>query len=101
MSATQKQTSQTGGKISLPSAQTLEQAAKLAIKLSKPMCFYFYIDSCKGNAQIVKAEGDNIIYKNSEEHTSPIKNTYKVGNEYLVVTENTIYLISANTKVAK
>ena len=56
---------------------------------------YFYIDSCKGNAQIVKAEGDNIIYKNSEEHTSPIKNTYKVGNEYLIVTENTIYLISA------
>ena len=42
----------------------------------------------------IKAEGDNIIYKNSEEHTSPIKNTYKIGNEYLVVTENTIYLIS-------
>ena len=101
MSTAQKQSTQTGGKISLPTAQTLEQAAKLSIKLSKPMCFYFYIDSCKGNAQIVKAEGYNIIYKNSEEHTSPIKNTYKVGNEYLVVTENTIYLISASTRVAK
>lgn len=101
MSVVQKQNAPTTGKITLPSAQTLEQAAKLAIKLSKPMCFYFYIDSCKGNAQIVKAEGDNIIYKNSEEHTSPIKNTYKVGNEYLVVTENTIYLISASTRVSK
>ena len=58
------------------------------------MCFYFYIDSCKGNAQIVKAEGDNIIYKNSEEHTSPIKNTYKVGNEYLLLRKMFIYLIS-------
>ncbi len=101
MSVVQKQNSQAGGKISLPTGSTLEQAAKLAIKLSKPMCFYFYIDSCKGNAQIVKAEGENIIYKNSEEHTSPIKNTYKVGSEYLVVTENTIYVISATTKVAK
>ena len=44
MSTVQTQSTQTGGKISLPSSQTLEQAAKLAIKLSKPMCFYFYIE---------------------------------------------------------
>ena len=30
-------------KLSLPNASTLEQAAKLAIKVSKPICFYFYI----------------------------------------------------------
>ena len=86
-------------KITLPTSDTLETAAKLSIKLSKPICFYFYIDSCKGGASIVKAEGEKIIYKNNEEHTSPIKNTYKVNNEYLVVTENTIYIISANTQV--
>ena len=34
-------------------------------------------------------------------HTSPIKNTYKVGNEYLVVTENTIYVISCSTRVGQ
>ena len=90
-----------GGKISMPSTDTLSQAAKLAIKISKPICFYFYIDSCKNNASIVTADGDKIIYKNNEEHTSPIKNTYKVGNEYLVVTENTIYVISCSTNVRK
>ena len=89
--------SQPNTKISMPSSQTLEQAAKLSIKISKPICFYFYIDSCKGGASIVKADGEKIIYKNNEEHTSPIKNTYKVNNEYLVVTENTIYIVSANT----
>jgi hypothetical protein len=88
-------------KISLPGAKTLEQAAKLSIKVSKPICFYFYIDSCKGNISIVNSEGDKIVYKNTEEHTSPINNTYKVGNEYLVVTDNTIYVISCNTKVKK
>ena len=88
-------------KIGLPSTNTLNQAAKLSIKVSKPICFYFYIDSCKGQASIVSADGDKIIYKNNEEHTSPIKNTYKVDDEYLVVTENTIYIISCNTQINK
>jgi hypothetical protein len=88
-------------KISMPSADTLSQAAKLSIKISKPICFYFFIDSCKNNASIVTSEGEKIIYKNNEEHTSPIKNTYKVGDEYLVVTENTIYVISCKTRVGK
>ena len=89
------------GSISMPSGECLENAAKLSIKMSKPICFYFYIDSCKGEATIVKADGEKIIYKNNEEHTSPIKNIYKVGNEYLVVTENTIYIISSKTNVGK
>jgi len=90
-----------GPKISMPSGECLETAAKLSIKMSKPICFYFYIDSCKGEATIVKAEGEKIIYKNNEEHTSPITNIYKSGSEYIVVTENTIYIISANTSVGK
>jgi hypothetical protein len=86
-------------KLSIPSDKTLQQATKLSIKLCKPICFYFYIDSCRGRVNIVQTGGDKIIYKNSDEHTSPITNTYKVGNEYLVVTENTIYIVSASTKV--
>ena len=92
---------QSAKKISLPSNETLNQAAKLSIKVSKPICLYFYIDSCKGDAQIVTAEGDKIIYKNNEEHTYPIRHTYKVGNEYLIVTDNTIYIISCDTKISK
>ena len=92
---------QEANKISIPDEKTLSQAFKLSIKISKPMCTYFYIDSCRGKVSIVNSDGDKIIYKNSEEYTSPIQNTYKVGNEYLIVTENTIYVISANTKVQK
>ena len=92
---------QEANKISIPDEKPLSQAFKLSIKISKPMCTYFYIDSCRGKVSIVNSDGDKIIYKNSEEYTSPIQNTYKVGNEYLIVTENTIYVISANTKVQK
>ena len=93
--------SQSGGKLSLPCEKTLNQAAKLSIKIAKPICFYFYVDSCRGGASIITHEGEKIVYKNNDEHTSPIKNTYKVGNEYLVVTENTIYVLSSNTSIQK
>lgn len=85
--------------IGLPSDKTLQQAVKLSIKSSKPICFYFYVDSLKNKISIVSDGEDKIIFKNQEEHTSPILNTYKCGTEFLVVTENTIYVISADTKV--
>ena len=85
--------------VGLPSDKTLQQAVKLSIKTSKPICFYFYVDSLKQKISICSDGEDKIIFKNQEEHTSPILNTYKCGGEFLVVTENTIYVISANTKV--
>ena len=87
--------------IKLPTEKTLVQAFKLALKVSKQVDPYFYVDSCRGLCQIVTHEGEKIIYKNNDEHTSPIKNTYKVDGEYLVVTENTIYILSSNTKIVK
>jgi len=85
----------------VPSAKTLSQAARLSITISKPICFYFYLDSCKDNIKICANENDKIIFKTMDEHTSSISKIYKVENEYLIVTENTIYIISSNTKVAK
>ena len=101
MDQSQETGAQAKAQLSLPCEKTLSQAAKLSIKISKPICFYFYIDSCRGNANIITHEGEKIVYKNSEEHTSPIKNTYKVGSEYLVVTENTIYVLSSSTPIQK
>jgi len=87
--------------INVPSTNTLLQAFKLSIQISKPVESYFYIDSCKGHINICANDTDKIIYKNQEEHTSPISNIYKVENEYLIVTDNTIYIISKDTKVSK
>ena len=86
-------------KVSLASAKTMEQAQKLSIKLVKPICFYFYVESLKGKV-VIKSDGeDRIIFKNEDEHTSPILNTFKCETEYIIVTENTIYIISADTKI--
>jgi uncharacterized protein involved in tolerance to divalent cations len=97
-----QQTQQTGiaqPQLVLPSDKTLQQATKLALKTKKPMCFYFYIDSLKGKISIVNDGEDRIIFKSEDEHTSPIINTYKSDHSYIVVTENTIYILSAETPV--
>jgi hypothetical protein len=83
----------------LPSDKTLQQATKLALKTKKPVCFYFYIDSLKGKISIVSDGEDRIIFKSEDEHTSPILNTYKSDNCFIVVTENTIYILSSETQV--
>lgn len=85
--------------LTLPSDKTLQQATKLSLKLVKPIDFYFYVESLKGNISIVNVDGEKIVFKNEDEHTSPILNTYKSDNSFIVVTENTIYLLSTNTKL--
>ena len=96
-----KRTEQSGNKakVGLPSDKTMQQAVKLSIKLVKPICFYFYVDSLKGRVCIASDGEDRIIFKNEEEHTSPISNTYKCDNCFIVVTDNTIYLVSSNTRI--
>ena len=85
--------------LGLPCEKTLQQCVKLSIKTGKPICFYFYVDSLKGKVCISSDGDDKIIYKNDDEHTSPILNTFKSQAEYLVVTENTIYVVSTNTQI--
>jgi hypothetical protein len=95
------QTAQSAGgpTLVLPTDKVLQQATKLSLKTKKPICFYFYIDSLKGKITIVSDGEDRIVFKNDDEHTSPILNTYKSDNCYIIVTENTIYILSADTKV--
>ena len=94
---------QEGGKskLKLPCDKTLKQATLLSIKHTKPVCFYFFVDSLKNNVCIASDGDDRVIFKNEDEHTSPILKTYSSESEYIVITENTIYVISANTKINK
>jgi hypothetical protein len=93
------QQSASSQQLTLPSDKTLQQACKLSLKTKKPICFYFYIDSLRGKISIVNDGEDRIIFKSEDEHTSPIINTYKSESSFIIVTENTIYILSAETPV--
>lgn len=85
--------------IVLPDDTTLQNCLKLSLKLGKPIDTYFYRDSLNGNIKFLTADDESYIYKNEEEHTTSISNTYSSGNCYIVVTDNTIHLVSNQIQV--
>ena len=44
----------------------------------------------------VKEDGEKLLVKSEEEYTSPVIKIYKVETEYLVITENSIYIVDVN-----
>jgi len=79
-----------------PSNQCLQQCVKLAVVDDKPIILDYWIHSLEKTALIgVRDNGEKLLVKSEDEYTSPISKIYKVENEYIIVTENSIYLVSA------
>jgi hypothetical protein len=88
---------------SLPSAQTLLQAAKVAMEQDKPVLLDYYADSCVGKAFLGVDENteEKMLVKSSDEYTSLVQKVYKVGEDFLVLTENSIYIVSGKLSKRK
>ena len=75
-----------------------EHCSKISILDDKPIIDYWN-DSIEGKALIgvrQNEEQEKILIKNEDEYTSPISKIYKTEKEYIIVTENSIYLVSNN-----
>mgnify|MGYP000350065344 FL=1 len=80
----------------LPSESSLRNAAKLSIVEDKPILLDYWVDSLDKKALIgVRENKEKLLVKNAEEYTSPVSKIYKVETEYLIITENSIYLVSS------
>ena len=80
----------------LPQGVTLQHCAKLGIVEDKPIMFDYWTASCDKEVLIgVRENGEKLLVKNEEEYTSPISKIYKVEGEYIIMTENSIYIVSA------
>ena len=78
----------------LPENTTLQHAAKLAIVEDKPVMLDYWTNSLDKSVLIgVKDNKEKLLVKSEEEYTSPIAKIFKVGKEYIVMTENSIYIV--------
>lgn len=61
-----------------------------------PIQLDYYLDTYSGKAFMGEDQEtkEKMLVKSSEEFTSLIKKVYKVGDEYIILTENSIYLVS-------
>lgn len=80
----------------LPAATTLLHAARLCIQQDKPILLDYYVDSVSGKAFMGEdpETKEKMLVKSQEEFTSLIGKIYKVAEDFIVVTENSIYIIS-------
>jgi hypothetical protein len=79
----------------LPSDVTLKHAAKLGIVDDKPILLDYWAPSLDKKALVgARENGEKLLVKSEDEYTSPIAKFYKSGTEYIVITENSIYIVS-------
>lgn len=85
-----------------PSNTCMQHAAKIAIVQDKPIMMDYWTDSLDKNVLIgVKENGEKILVKSEDEYTSPLSKIYKVEQEYLIVSENSIYIVSGNIESSR
>jgi hypothetical protein len=77
----------------LPETNTLQHAIKLAIVEDKPIMMDYWTSSLDKTVLIgVKDNQEKLLVRSEEEYTSPISKIFKVGKEYIIITENSIYI---------
>ena len=80
----------------LPGQATVEHAMKLAINEDRPIMMDYWKDSIEKTVLIGQRDDETkekILVRSEEEYTSPIKQILKVGTDYIIMTENSIYLV--------
>ncbi len=80
----------------IPNTATLSHAARLSIQNDKPIMLDYYVDTAVGKAFLGEdAETkEKVLVKSKDEFTSSIAKTFKVGEDFLIMTENSIYVVS-------
>ena len=79
----------------LPSDVTLKHAAKLSVVEDKPIMLDYWTASIDKKALIgAKENGEKLLVKSEDEYTSTIAKFYKSATEYIIITENSIYIVS-------
>lgn len=85
----------------IPSASVLLRAAQLAVDEDKPIYLDYYNDSVEKKCCIGVQEGTKYLVKSDSEYTSTIQNVFKSEDCYIIATENSLYIVSADIPIKK
>jgi hypothetical protein len=78
----------------LPCIDTFNHAAKIAIVEDKPILLDYWTGSIEKTVFIGQnPEKEKYLIRNDQEYTSTVSKIYGVKTEYIVITENSIYIV--------
>jgi hypothetical protein len=83
----------------LPGEKTLKHAARIAMDQDKPIMLDYYNETREGKAFMGEdpKTKEKMLVRSEEEYTSLIQKIFKVGDDFIAVTENSVYIIAGNT----
>lgn len=87
--------------MALPSANVLLRASSIAIDEDKPIYLDYYRESVEKKCCIGVQESTKYLVKSDSEYTSSIQNVYKCETCYIVMTENSLYIVSTDIPIKK
>ena len=87
----------------VPSPTVMAQAAKIAVEQDRPIYLDYYNDSLEKKCCIGVQGNSKFLVKSDTEYTSQIESIMRIKEEktYLVVTENSLYIVSADVPVKR
>jgi len=86
--------------LNVPSDKTLLHAARIAIEQDKPIMLDYYLDTKEGRAFLGEdaTSKEKMLVRSEEEYTSLIQKIFKVKDDFIVITENSLYIVSGSIK---
>jgi hypothetical protein len=85
----------------LPSAGVMLRAAQISIDEDRPIMLDYWTDSKTKKCCIGVRDGIKYIVKSEQEYTSTIEDIKKVDGCFIVMTENSLYIVSQDIPVRK
>ena len=86
-----------GSSFRMPSQLCMQHAAKLGIVEDRPIMLDYWTLSLEKKVIIgVKENGEKLLVKSEDEYTSPVSKIFKIEAEYIILTENSIYIVSSD-----
>ena len=83
------------------SATVMAAAAKLSIEHDKPIYLDYYNDSLEKKCCIGVQGTTKYLVKTNDEYTSTIQSVFKCETCYIVMTENSLYIVDASIPIKR
>jgi hypothetical protein len=90
----------TAPELSIPGEKTLKNAARLAIEKDMAIYLDYYLDTKEGRAFLGEDATTKykMLVRSAEEYTSAISKIFKSDDDFIVITENSIYIVAGSIK---
>jgi hypothetical protein len=85
----------------IPPAAVLLRAAQIAVDEDRPILLDYWTDSRDKKCCIGVKDNVKYLVKNESEYTSTVQSIFRIESCYIVLTENSLYVVSQDIPVRK